>query len=187
MKNIKRNMTLVTAVAIMIILAVSSCKKTEQKQEAWVMPEHEVVTREMPLLELTDSVKVDDNTYIYEIRREATDSLPKVKDDMDDLYRDNTIRLNITRNGQRMFSRTFTKEDFAASLERSFKENAILDGIRFLHVENGIGLVFAMTVSYPDSDMSVPFLVTITNQGTFSFVKDENLDREEADSVYIIQ
>ena len=32
--------------------------------------------------------------------------------------------------------------------------------------------------------MSVPFLMTITDAGAFSFVKDENLDREDDDAVF---
>ena len=165
-------------------LLLFSCGSKEKKQDVWVAPEHEVVTRQMPELELTDSVESSGHMYVYNILRTPCDSLDKVKDDMDDLYFDNTIRLTLHRDGAVYFDRTFTKATFAQSIDKGFYENAILDGIRFLRAEPGQGLVFSFAVSYPDSDMSVPFIMTITNQGTYSFVKDENLDHEEDDSVF---
>ena len=38
-------------------------------------------------------------------------------------------------------------------------KNGILDGFRFNRVDNG-KLVFSLCVSYPDSDLSAPFLLT---------------------------
>ena len=162
-----------------------ACTNKKSEKDGWVAPEHESVTRQMPDLQLTDSVRGGGHLYVYDILRVPCDSLPMVKDDMDDFYRDNTIRLTLHRDGAVYFDKTFTKATFASSISKDFYENAILDGIRFLKVEAGQGLVFSFAVSYPESDMSVPFLMTITDTGSFSFVKDENLDREEGDSVYL--
>ncbi len=179
MKNIKTLMLLTLAA---LLSAACNNKKTEK--DSWVAPKHESVTRQMPDLQLTDSVRAAGCLYVYDICRVACDSLPMVKDDMDDYYRDNTIRVTLHRDGAVYFDKTFTKATFASSISKDFYENAILDGIRFLRVEVGQGLVFSFAVSYPESDMSVPFLMTITDTGSYSFVKDENLDREEGDSVY---
>jgi len=116
--------------------------------------------------------------------RTPCDSLSKVKDDMEDFYLDNTIQLTLCRDGNVYFDKKFTKATFAASIDKDFYANAILDGIRFLKVEPGQGLVFSFAVSYPDSDMSVPFLMTISDQGTYTFVKNENLDHEDTDSAF---
>ena len=178
----KRYFTLYFLSIAVVILA--ACGSKSEKKDTWVAPEHEVVTRQMPELELTDSVKSSGHLYVYSILRTPCDSLDKVKDDMDDLYLDNTIRLTLRRDGAVYFDRTFTKATFAQSIDRGFYANAILDGIRFLSAETGQGLVFSFAVSYPDSDMSVPFIMTITDQGTYSFVKDENLDHEEDDAVF---
>ena len=167
-----------------LIFSLSGCGNKSVKQETWVAPEHEAITRQMPDLELTDSTTLGGHTYVYSILRTPCDSLEKVKDDMDDLYLDNTIRLTLHRDGAVYFDHTFTKATFAPSIDKGFYDNAILDGIRFLHAEAGQGLVFSFAVSYPDSDMSIPVLMTITDQGTFTFVKDENLDHEEGDSVF---
>lgn len=165
-------------------LTLASCDNKDTKKDAWVAPEHEVVTRKMPDLQLTDSVSVGSRQYVYDILRTPCDSLQKVKDDMGDLYLDNTIRLTLRRDGATYFDHTFTKATFARDIDKDFYGNAILDGIRFLRAEPGQGLIFSFAVSYPDSDMSVPFLMTIADNGTFTFVKDENLDREEGDSVF---
>ena len=171
------------APSLLVILLLSACGK-EQKTDAWEAPEHEVVTRQLPDLALTDSVKNAGHTYVYSILRTPSDSLPQVTDDMDDKYKDNTIRLTLRRDGNEYFNKTFTKATFAQSIDKEFYNNAILDGIRFIRVEPGQGLVFSFAVSYPDSDMSVPFLMTIADNGSFTFVKDENLDHEEGDSVF---
>ena len=172
------------APSLLVILLLSACGNKEQKSDAWEAPEHEVVTRQLPDLALTDSVKNAGRTYVYSILRTPSDSLPQVTDDMDDKYKDNTIRLTLRRDGNEYFNKTFTKATFAQSIDKEFYSNAILDGIRFIRVEPGQGLVFSFAVSYPDSDMSVPFLMTIADNGSFTFVKDENLDHEEGDSVF---
>lgn len=179
MKSMK--LWMVLAVSAMVL---ASCGNRNKNQDGWVAPEHEVVTRQMPDLQLTDSVRMGGKQYVYDILRTPSDSLDKVKDDMEDLYLDNTIRLTIRRDGAVFFDRTFTKATFAASIDKSFYQNAILDGIRFIKAEPGQGLIFSFAVSYPDSDMSVPFLMTIADGGSYTFVKDENLDHEEGDSAF---
>ena len=178
------NRTKLCVLVALSALVMTGCGNKNTKQDAWVAPVHEVVTRQMPDLELTDSVRLGNRQYVYDILRTPCDSLSKVKDDTGDLYLDNTIRLTLRRDGVVFFDKTFTKETFASSIDKEFYDNAILDGIRFLRAEPGQGLVFSFAVSYPDSDMSVPFLMTITDGGSYSFVKDENLDREEGDSVF---
>ena len=177
--------TRLLALSVLAAMLLVACEKKKTERDIWVMPEHEVITRRMPDLRLTDSTVCGSNTYTYEIERVPNDSLPKVTDDMDDLFCDNTIRLTLHRNGTLYFDRTFTKSIFASSIDDNFYQNAILDGIRFMKAETGQGLTFSFAVSYPESDMSVAFLLTITDQGTYSFVKDDNLDREESDSIFL--
>lgn len=181
----RKNLSLlIFSLSYLLILSLSGCGSKDTKKDAWVAPEHEVVTRQMPDLLLSDSVTVGSRQYAYSIERTPCDSLQKVKDDMGDLYLDNTIHLTLQRNGSVYFDKTFTKATFKRDIEDDFYDNAILDGIRFLKAEPGQGLIFSFAVSYPDSDMSVPFIMTITDSGSFTFIKDENLDREDGDSVF---
>lgn len=175
---------LILSLSHFLIFSLSACGNKEQKSDAWEAPEHEVVTRQLPDLKLTDSIKNGGHTYVYSILRTPSDSLPSVEDDLEDRFKDNTIRLTLRRDGKEYFDKTFTKSTFAPSIEKDFFCNSILDGIRFIRVEPGQGLVFSFAVSYPDSDMSVPFLMTIADNGSFTYVKDENLDHEEGDSVF---
>lgn len=168
----------------MAALLASACGKDKKADDTWVAPQHETVVRQMADYHLTDSITLGDHCYRYDITRVASDSLAKVRDDMDDLFSDNTIQLTLWRDGRAYFDHTFTKGTFASAIDDTFYRSAILDGIRFLRAEPGRGLTFSFAVSYPESDMSMPFLLTITDQGTFSFVKDDTLDVEESDSAY---
>lgn len=158
---------------------LSGCKEKKTEKDTWTAPQYETKVHQMPDYHLTDSTQAGNHTYMYEITRMASDSLPKVKDDLDDFFADNTIRLTLRRDGATYFDKTFTKNVFASSIDKMFLQNSILDGIRFVRAEAGQGLTFSFAVSYPESDMSVPFLVTVDDSGAFSFVKDDNLDVEE--------
>lgn len=169
---------------LLMLASLTACGggKSENAEQAEAV--HETKTRQMPELQLTDTARCGGHSYVYHIHRAPSDALPKVTDDTEDLYLDNTIRLSIRRDGADIFDQTFTKATFAGSIDRDFYRGAILDGVRFVQAEPGRGLVFAFAVSYPDSDMSVPFLLTVSDDGAYSFVKDENLDREEGDPIY---
>jgi hypothetical protein len=60
-------------------------------------------------------------------------------------------------------------------------KNGILDGFRFFRVDDG-KLVFSLCVSYPDSDLSSPFLLTIGPDGSATITKDELMDVEPDDA-----
>ena len=158
---------------------LSGCKEKKTEQDTWTAPQYETKIHKMPDYRIQNNTKMGGHTYTYEIMRTASDSLPKVKDDLDDLFADNTIRLTIHRDGTTYFDKTFTKKVFASSMDKQFLHNSILDGIRFVRAEAGQGLTFSFAVSYPESDMSIPFLVTIDDNGAFSFVKDDNLEAED--------
>ena len=89
------NRTKLCVLVAVSALVLTGCGNKNTKQDAWVAPEHEVVTRQMPDLELTDSVRMGSRQYVYDILRTPCDSLSKVKDDTGDLYLDNTIRLTL--------------------------------------------------------------------------------------------
>ncbi|MDE5787201.1 MAG: DUF4738 domain-containing protein [Bacteroidaceae bacterium] len=169
---------------LLMLASLTACGGGKSENAEQAEPVYETKTRQMPELQLTDTARCSGRSYVYRIHRAPSDALPKVTDDREDSYLDNTIRLTIRRDGADIFDQTFTKATFAGSIDREFYRAAILDGIRFVQAEPGRGLVFAFAVSYPDSDMSVPFLLTVSDEGTYSFVKAENLDRDEGDPVY---
>lgn len=118
--------------------------------------------------------------YQVMINRTADDSLPKVKDEGGDQFVDNTITLSIKReNGASFFDKTFTKQSFASVLEEKFLSHAILEGMVFDRA-NESGLVFAASVSYPQSDLFVPIVITIASNGTMTLRKEVSLGENEA-------
>lgn len=168
-------------ILLLCVVVLTGCGTRQERMGYEAVAKHEPEVRHMPEYGLTDSTEAYGHKYVYEINRTASETLPMVKDDMEDWFADNEIRLQIWRDGREMFDKVFTKEVFRDGLDNNFYQQSILDGIRFVRVEKGQGMVFSMSISYPESDMSVPFLLTITDAGGFSFVKDDNLDMEGED------
>ncbi len=164
-------------VVIGAAVIVTGCKKEQEERATVFYPDAEVVdgVYTMPYYHVCDTDTVGDNIYVYEITREANDSLPMVVDDWG-TSKDNTISLTLSRNGHRYYSRTFTKQLFQSSLDTSFYAHSILDGIRFLRTVKGQGMVFSLAISQPNSDMTMAFSVTVADDGNVSFAKEEVMD-----------
>lgn len=134
----------------------------------------------MRTYDYSDSLQIGSRLYTYHIHREACDSLPKVTDDAGYVFADNIYRLTILKDGHPFFNRRFTKSSFAHLLSADFLRQGILDG--FMCDTSQPGLRFAVSVSYPQSDMYQPFLLTIDEQGGMSIVPDTRSDIEVADA-----
>ena len=78
----------------------------------------------------------------------------------------------------------FAGSAFAAQLDDSFRQNGILDGFRFISDKEG-KLLFGVCVSFPESDMSSPFVLTIGPDGSFIIEPDTTPDIEETDSASV--
>lgn len=166
--------------SILCLLVVAGCEEKKSTQVKLTAPDEvESQVQQMPEFHRFDSVKVGSRLYTYDILRQPTDSLPLVKDEMGDEAKDNTIRLILTRDGHTYFGHTFTKQTFQSSIEEDFYARSILDGIRFVEAEAGRGLTFFFSVSEPGTDMTLPFSLTVSDDGSFSFVKTEVMDMEE--------
>ena len=131
--------------------------------------------------DLTDSVTLGSHLYVYTIHRQADDSLKVVVDENGDKFVDNYYDLTIVRDGANFFRRRFTKLSFGSQLDESFRKNGILDGFRYMSAKEG-KLTFGVCVSYPESDMSEPFLLTVGPDGSFTLEPDMAPDIEEEDT-----
>ena len=101
----------------------------------------------------------------------------QVKSEMG-VFLDNQIKVKITRdNGTALFEKTFTKKDFAAHLTEKYLKASVLEGLVFDDVrtpkKNEITL--AASVSYPMTDLYVPFTLVVTQDGKLSVSKDESM------------
>lgn len=120
--------------------------------------------------------------YHVLIQRVPSDTLSVVKNDRGEMYADNEIMLRITRGkNEKIFSRLFTKKSFASLLAPGFLTNSILEGMVFDKVSPQ-GLVFAASVSFPQTDLYVPLSITVGTNGKMQVTKedqmDENYDQE---------
>ena len=113
----------------------------------------------------------------YTISSQPAEELPIVVDEDGIKYKDNRYSLDITKDGGSLFSRSFTKADFKSMLSSDFQKYGIMDGLRFSHAEEG-KLYFNTCVSYPESDMSCPFILTIGPDGSYTITPDTSIDED---------
>ena len=114
--------------------------------------------------------------YQVEVRRVADDSLKMVKDENGQKFVDNRITIRIMRSdGSVFFNQTFTKAAFEKFLDDDYRQTGILEGLVFDRVD-GPQLVFAASVSHPQTDEYVPMVVTVSNFGTVGIKPDTELD-----------
>ena len=109
------------------------------------------------------------------VNRVPNDSLARVKNDMGDVFVDNTITLRLTRGNEIIFNKSFTKHSFSSLISADFMKRAILEGMVFDKTTTQ-GFVYAVSVSYPQTDLYIPISVTITPDGKMSMVKEELME-----------
>ena len=167
----------------LLIPFLSSCEnKTGQKEGQYAAnTEQQASVHRMKVYDLTDSVTLGSHLFVYTIHREADDSLKVVVDENGDKFVDNYYDLTILRDGANFFRRRFTKLSFGSQLDETFRKNGILDGFRFMTAKEG-KLSFGVCVSFPESDMSEPFVLTIGPDGSFTLEPDTAPDIEEEDT-----
>ena len=109
--------------------------------------------------------------YRLFIDRSPSDSLKKVKSDAG-IFTDNRIVLKIAReNGTTLFSKTFTKQNFASLIPDRYLTHSILEGMVFddEKTSNSKNIILAASVSIPMTDLYIPFSIIITPDGKITW------------------
>jgi hypothetical protein len=73
------------------------------------------------------------------------------------------------------FSQTFTKASFNDYLDDDYRATGILEGLVFDRVD-GHQLIFAGSVSHPQTDEYIPLVVTLSNFGDVTISLDTQRD-----------
>ncbi len=120
---------------------------------------------------------IDGAEFHYEIKRTPSKDLSLVKDEQGNKFVDNVISLKIWKNGKQILDKRFTKKDFSGLVGAEFLSNSILEGLVFDQVVKG-HLRFAASVCYPQTDLYVPFCVTVSKDGSLRLEKGSVLDEE---------
>ena len=87
-------------------------------------------------------------------------------------------RLFIAReNGTTLFSKTFTKQNFASLIPDRYLTHSILEGMVFddEKTSNSKNIILAASVSIPMTDLYIPFSIIITPDGKMTMERDEDM------------
>ena len=166
------------AALLMAVLTISCGKKKESKDI--IVPTVEVVKPKAPIsmqpYDQQQEVKWLDKSYQVFINRVADDSLRMVQDETGQKFIDNHITLRVVRaDGSVFFKKVFTKSSFDAQLDDDYRQTGILEGLVFDKVD-GNNLVFAGSVSHPQTDEYIPLVVTVSNFGNVTIKRDDQMD-----------
>ena len=166
------------AALLMAVLAISCGKKKESKDI--IVPTAEVVKPKAPISMQPYSQQQEvawlDKSYQVCINRVADDSLRMVQDETGQKFVDNRITLRVVRaDGSVFFKKVFTKSTFDAQLDDDYRQTGILEGLVFDKVD-GNNLVFAGSVSHPQTDEYIPLVVTVSNFGNVTIKRDDQMD-----------
>ena len=166
------------AALLMAVLAISCGKKKESKDI--IVPTAEVVKPKAPISMQPYSQQQEvawlDKSYQVFINRVADDSLRMVQDETGQKFVDNRITLRVVRaDGSVFFKKVFTKATSDAQLDDDYRQTGILEGLVFDKVD-GNNLVFAGSVSHPQTDEYIPLVVTVSNFGNVTIKRDDQMD-----------
>ena len=180
----KRELTRLSTVVVMITVALGTamltgCKQKKQREDIIVRkaetPKPQAPIRMQDYSQVKD-VEWLDRIYQVDIHRMADDSLKMVKDETGQKFVDNSIQLKVIRqDGSVFFSQTFTKADFNDYLDDDYRATGILEGLVFDRVD-GYQLVFAGSVSHPQTDEYIPLVITLSNFGDLTISRDTQMD-----------
>lgn len=173
----KKWIPIVWAVGIMMLAA---CKEKKQSDDI-IIAKSEVKkpqgTKAMQDYDDTKTVDWMRGKYEVRISRKASDELPMVTDADGQKYKDNTIRLVITRqDGSVFYDQLMTKEMFQSYLDESYRKGGVLEAM-ILDSVDGTQLHFAVSVCKPDSDDEfIPLVFTLTSLKGISIRRDTQID-----------
>ena len=164
----------------LVFLASCGPQKIEQEGSDQTDQDNDGVW-ELPNYAYTDSLMQGSHKVVFIFSIQPDEELPEVVDEDGVKYRDNRFNLLIVKDGRTLFERSFTKADFKSQLKEDFQKYGIMDGMSFNHAEEG-KLYFNACVSFPESDMSCPFILTIGPDGSYTITPDTSFD--EADETF---
>ena len=170
------------AVLLMGILTGCGSNKKDSKEETQRMFQLESVDensglQRMQVSRITQDIECKGKKFRLSVDRTPDDNLPHVKSHMG-MFVDNSIKVKITRyNGTTLFEKTFTKNDFASNLPAKYLKRSVLEGLVFDDVRTAEKkeITLAASVSYPMTDLYIPFVLVVTQDGRLSISKDEDM------------
>ncbi len=132
----------------------------------------------MQVSRVEQEISCNGEKYVLFIERAPGDSLPAVTNDMG-TFADNRIVVRIARaDGGKVFGRTFTRQDFSGWVEEDDLRRFILEGMVFDEEKTAAGrsIVLSASISYPQTDLYIPFSVAISPEGKMNVSRNEDAE-----------
>ena len=83
---------------------------------------------------------------------------------VDNVYFDNIINLNVFHGANKLFSHDFKKKDFENKVPESFLEQAVLSDLLFERIDEK-GIHYLAVLAMPDSSLSYQVKIVVSYQG----------------------
>ena len=171
-------------IAALVIAFLTGCKsdKKNSQEEVKRMFQIESVDentglQRMQVSKISQDISCKGKKFHLFVERTPSDDLPRVKSDMG-LFADNIIKVRITReNGTALFEKTFTKKDFSSHLSEKYLNHSILEGLVFddVRTDEKKEITLAASVSYPMTDLYIPFTLVVSQDGKLTISKNEEM------------
>ena len=176
-----KQITIIAALALTFLTGCKNERKDTQEEVKRIFQiesvDENTGLQRMQVSRINQDITCKGKKFHLSVERTPSDELPQVKGDMG-LFLDNQIKVKITReNGTSLFAKTFTKNDFASFLPEKFLKHSVLEGLVFDDVRTAEKreIALAASVSYPMTDLYVPFILVITQDGKLFISKDEDM------------
>ena len=177
----KRLYYLIACLSACILVGCSGNKQSQAEEQRQIfqidsVDVHTGVQR-MQAMHINQEISCKGKKYYLVIDRVPADELPAVKSEMG-TFADNRITVKITReNGTPLFSKSFVKNDFATYLTTDYLKHSVLEGLVFDDVKTADSkeITLAASISYPMTDLYIPFTLVISPDGKLSLSKDEDM------------
>lgn len=173
-----------TLCLIGVLIAAYSCKEKQKNEDIIIQKVSQVKSnapKKMQDFKHKEQVNWLGKTYTVAVSRTANETTGMIKADTGDKYYNNEVCVKVLRqDGTEFFSRTFTANDFAASLDKNYLNESVLLGV-VLEKAEGDNLIFIASVGSPDalSDEYVPFTVRLSRMGNIQISKANNLEEAQ--------
>ena len=171
-------------IAVLVVGMMTACKgdKKDAKEEAKRMFQIESVDensglQRMQVSRINQEITCKGKKFQLLVERRPDEKLPHVNSDMG-TFMDNSIKVKITReNGNVLFEKNFTKSDFASHMPTKYLNRSVLEGLVFDDVRTAEKkeITLAASVSYPMTDLYIPFILIVSQDGKLSIAKDEDM------------
>lgn len=133
---------------------------------------------------LNDTITINGKLYNYSCRFEHVDSMPVLINPQGLEYHESRASIDITREGTKVFSKTFYKSNFRDYVPNNFLKTSTVVGINYNFMKresDRSAFYFIITVGDPDEtsdNMAYPLELKIATDGSFSIKKAEDLETE---------